>query len=474
MSLSSSISNALSGLNVTSRSAQLVSSNLANALNENYSRQEIEISGTRTGGVAVTGINRFVDAALLSDKRLAQSELGLASQQSSTAEAIVLAIGTPDDSSSIGAHLERLDAALQYLESDPSSEVRLLETTSSASALADRLKSAQGDIQTQRLDADRQIGLEIRTLNTNLQNIVALNEQIVAANVNGRDANALMDERQMLIDQVSEIVPVREMARDRGAVSLVSSNGMMLIDDSAVSFDFTKSNQILPHMTLENGMLGSLHLKGDTVDLSSNAGPLSGGRLQALFEVRDETAPNAQESLDAFALDLATRFHDLNGDMSTVANAPGLFTDNGSRVDSNDQIGLAGRLQLNANVDPEQGGELWRLRGGMDASTEPAAGYTSFISDMIASLADQSSAGGSLFDHSASMISIASQEASDAAQSTSFASSRFEQLNLMQLENGVDTDTELQKLLSIETNYAANAKVIQTIDQMLSTIMGIN
>ena len=73
-----------------------------------------------------------------------------------------------------------------------------------------------------------------------------------------------------------------------------------------------------------------------------------------------------------------------------------------------------------------------------------------------------------------SAASAAAQVASEVMQAKSFASARYEQLNIMQMQNGVDTDTELQKLLSIETNYAANAKVIQTIDEMLSTIMRIN
>lgn len=474
MSLSSSISNALSGLGVTSRSAQLVSSNLANALNENYSRQEIEISSASIGGAIVTSVNRFVDAALLSDKRNAQAELGMSSERADSASAIERAIGTPDDPSSIGAHLERFDAAIRYLESDPNSEVRLRETVSTSVALAARLNTAENNIQSERLSADRQIGVELKTLNTNLQKIDQLNEHIVAANVNDRDANAFLDERQKLIDEVSEIVPVREMQRDKGAISLVTANGMMLIDDSAISFDFTTTNIILPHMTSGNGLLGSIERDGQVIDLSSDSGPLSGGRLQGLFEVRDETAPKAQENLDAFALDLAERFHDLPGDLGAGTTAPGLFTDGGTRVDAANEVGLAGRLQLNANVDPDQGGALWRLQSGTSAASQSSAGYTSFISDMIASLEDQSTASGSIFGHSASLTSYVSQVSSDAEQSQSFASARYEQLNLMQLENGVDTDTELQKLLSIEMNYAANAKVIQTIDQMLSTIMGIN
>ena len=38
---------------------------------------------------------------------------------------------------------------------------------------------------------------------------------------------------------------------------------------------------------------------------------------------------------------------------------------------------------------------------------------------------------------------------------------------------GVDTDQELQKLLTIEQSYAANAKLIETIDQMIQSLLRI-
>ena len=41
------------------------------------------------------------------------------------------------------------------------------------------------------------------------------------------------------------------------------------------------------------------------------------------------------------------------------------------------------------------------------------------------------------------------------------------------LETGVDTDRELQDLLIIEQAYAANARVLETIDKMIQRLMEI-
>ena len=50
-----------------------------------------------------------------------------------------------------------------------------------------------------------------------------------------------------------------------------------------------------------------------------------------------------------------------------------------------------------------------------------------------------------------------------------FASWRFS----LELEDGVDTDAELQRLLLIEQAYAANARMIETVDDMMQALLRI-
>ena len=56
---------------------------------------------------------------------------------------------------------------------------------------------------------------------------------------------------------------------------------------------------------------------------------------------------------------------------------------------------------------------------------------------------------------------------------TAFTQARHLALTDLEAANGVDTDAEMQSLLVIEKTYAANAKVIQTVDEMISTLLGI-
>jgi len=55
----------------------------------------------------------------------------------------------------------------------------------------------------------------------------------------------------------------------------------------------------------------------------------------------------------------------------------------------------------------------------------------------------------------------------------SFSAARQESLKSIELEAGVDTDFEMQQLILIEQSYAANAKVIQTLDTLLDQLIGM-
>ena len=43
----------------------------------------------------------------------------------------------------------------------------------------------------------------------------------------------------------------------------------------------------------------------------------------------------------------------------------------------------------------------------------------------------------------------------------------------MELDRGVDTDAELQDLMQVEQAWAANARVIRTMDDLLQLLMEI-
>jgi flagellar hook-associated protein 1 FlgK len=71
------------------------------------------------------------------------------------------------------------------------------------------------------------------------------------------------------------------------------------------------------------------------------------------------------------------------------------------------------------------------------------------------------------------MMSIFASDRTNTEKHLSFASTQLNELTQQELAAGVDTDAELQKLILIEQAYAANARMIQTVDEMMQTLLRI-
>lgn len=206
-----------------------------------------------------------------------------------------------------------------------------------------------------------------------------------------------------------------------------------------------------------------------------------GGKLDALFRIRDTHAVDLQTSVDGFARDLLERFEDPNIDPTLGGSDPALFTDNGGKLDITDEIGLAGRISVSGLVDPEKGGDLWRLRDGIGAAAIGDAGDATLLrrlADALRSERIPSSGGFIAATRSASglssdLLSRAGAGRQNAESDLSYAAARQQSLRAVELQNGVDSDHEIQQLLVVEQAYSANARVVRAVDEMIEELLGL-
>lgn len=482
MTISGALNNAISGLRAAGRGTQLVSSNISNALTPGYGRRELALSASTIGdhgGVRIEGITRIVNEAIASDRRLAEAENGHAQITSDFFNRIERLLGTPDDPFSISAQLSGFENSLITAASRPDAPERLSSSVAAARALVSSLNDASKGIQDARTRADTSIGIQVDQLNLALQQVQKLNSQITSVQVNGGDSAALLDQRQQVVDQIGAMVPVRSVPRDNGQIALYTEGGAILIDGQAAEIGFQRVNLVTPYMSIGDATLSGLTINGISVRTGSDNGVLRGGTIGAQFAIRDEEAPAAQAQLDALARDLVERFQDPAVDPSLAIGDAGIFTDNGAAFDPLDEVGLSERLSINSAVDPSQGGEAWRLRDGINAFAPGNAGDATLLNALRDALTvnrvplsgDFGTGAFSAINLVSTLTSQFGAHRSAAEQSLTFASARFNELTQQQLADGVDTDTELQQLMLLEQAYAANARVIETVDEMMQTIM---
>ena len=104
-------------------------------------------------------------------------------------------------------------------------------------------------------------------------------------------------------------------------------------------------------------------------------------------DVMNELAPEYQRQIDAYARDLYDRVSSSDVDATLPVGGPGLFTDDQGAFLPANETGFASRLAVSAQVDPAAGGQLWRVRAGINAAGAGDVGESSLLNKMSAALA---------------------------------------------------------------------------------------
>ena len=482
MTISGTMTNAISGLSASSRATEVIASNVSNAQTPGYAVRTLDLASNPTGGgVIVTGVTRNVDLSLLNDQRAADANTAAATLTSDFFTQLETPLGAPGDTGSLNSDVTALQTSLIQAGAQPSSDAGLSSVLAAATALTQQINTISTQIQTARTAADGSISTEVSQVNTGLSKIVDMNSQIVAQTAAGRDASGLVDQRQQLIDQLSGVVPIRQVPQANGGVALYTTGGATLLDGKAATLGFTATPTITPDMTVDTGALSGLTLNGQPIASPGSSALIAGGTLAANFQIRDTLSVTAQGQIDGVAQDLIDRFSSTTTDPTLPSGAPGLFTDGGTAVAPGNEAGLAGRITVNPIADPSQGGTLAKLRDGLGATVAGAVGDGSILNAMGSALSafvapstgGLTSAATDFSGLAASFLSSVSTSRLSADTTASYTAAKSTSLKTLSLQGGVDTDQQLQQLLVVQRSYAANAKVIQTADDMLQSLLGI-
>ncbi|TPE53653.1 flagellar hook-associated protein FlgK [Amaricoccus solimangrovi] len=488
MSISSALNNAASGLRAASKLAGTISGNVSNALTAGYAARATELSSLSAGGlgsgVRVVATTRAENAYLTSERRLAQASAAASGARSDAEARLVAAMGEAGARGSLSASATALETALMSASASPQSTTLLTAAADAARTLAGSLAAAAAEAAETRTEADSGIARQVAALNETLHRVEDLNGRITSLSLQGVDTLSLQDQRATLIDRISTIVPVRTVNRENGAVAIHTQGGATLLDGVVWELGFTPTpNGVTAEMTLGNGALSGLSQKQGTAIVGlaagTGSGALDGGSLGALFEVRDTIVPGFTGELDLYAADLMSRFRDLAPAGALDAGGEGLFVD---ATGAGGTAGLAGRIALNAAVDPDRGGAVYRLRDGLAAASPGVEGNGSLLQALADAMAaarepagfvSQTAKAGSATmasEISAWFLGRSARTDDDLAFQTARADTLAEEeLNAV----GVDSDGQLQFLTVVEQAYAANARVLSVIDDLMRTLLEI-
>ncbi|WBV45538.1 flagellar hook-associated protein FlgK [Pseudoroseomonas cervicalis] len=480
MTISAALSNALSSLAAEQRQAAILSNNIANASTPGYVRRDLPrserlVAGTGSG-VDTAIAQRLGDMALAAAARSADASEAYALQLKQGLEAYNALIGQPSDQRSLSSRLGAFQTAMTTLSSAPDNAVAQSQALEAARDLVDSLHDADAAVAKARSEADLQVSRDVGAINSALDQLAETDRRMALASARGASTAEYEDRRDTLLAELGRKIPIRIFDNGPGHLLVMSDGGTTLLDSTVVHrLNFTHTPVVQAEQR-HPAALSAVTVDGQTLRIS-DTGSLAGG-----LRLRDTTLTNFVDMLDQVAVRLIESFQ--QADTTRTGNQAGLFTDAGAaNWDGSGGypsfVGMARKIAVNAAADPDQGGQLWRLRTGMYAASQGnAADNTHIIAALDAMNAVRPYNSTTGLPASMTLSQAASQSIGLMQGERAIWSDRAETRGRLAAEarqdlsnkTGVNVDEELQRLLLVQQTYSASVQIIQAATRMLDEL----
>lgn len=330
MVLISGLSTSLSGMKTAQGQLDLIGKNIANVDTPGYTRktasQYSNVLGGSNQGVFLGNITRTVNEGLLRSYLSSNSLTGNYAAQNEYLSKTESLLGSPQSNNSIAANVSSLQSAFNTFSTDVTSAAGRYTLLNNAQTITSRLNSITTEIQKLRGDADVAIKGACEEINSLLDSLHELNENIVKYSVLGYDGVAdLEDQRDQALRQLSDKMDITYFKRENGAIVIQSQDGVMLLDNNVHRLSHSAVAQASPTSSYAGGEINGIMVDGK--DITNN---IRGGELKGLIEIRDITLPSLQSQLDQLSGVLKDSINEAHNMGTAYPSSPSELT--GSRT----------------------------------------------------------------------------------------------------------------------------------------------
>jgi flagellar hook-associated protein 1 len=219
---------------------QTASNNVSNAGTKGYSRQRVDMVESRPEtlpygqvgtGVTVDSIRRIRDQFLDQQFLRAQESLSKTQAEHDTWSQIEAILGEPSTDTGLQADMDRFFTSLQDLASYPTDLTTRRTVLEQAQTLSGTFNRLDTDLDSLTRNLETEITGRVTEANDILKELADLNGQIQAVTITGNSPNALLDRRDLLLDNLSGLIGVNRFFRPDGtAVVTMSGGGGVVLD----------------------------------------------------------------------------------------------------------------------------------------------------------------------------------------------------------------------------------------------------
>lgn len=433
----------------------IVGNNISNAGIEGYTRQTTQLGsggsietpwGQIGMGVQVDGVMRSRDALIDKMYRDSSGSLGDWETKSFSMQNVE-AMFTESDNDGIGARMDSFFNSWQDLANAPESSQARLALREQAQGLVDTFHRISNLLTSERQSINTQVVNVADRINDISSRIASLNERLPGkVKLALKQENDALDERDRLLDELSDLVDIKVIGRDEGGIA-VYIGSINLIEG--------------PHankLSIEQESNGKLSIS-KLYDPGGNELKLNNGRLKGLLELRDVQLKKYEDRLNTLSRTLVKEVNSYHKAGYTLEGETDIDFFDAAFIDA-DSINLSEDVLENpdkiaaASIDADgDNGQALLISALKDAPLVDGDGMREFYNTLITEVGVDS------------RFAIDSEETYGVLQNQA----------ALQREgvSGVSLDEEMVDMIKYEQAYRAAARMVTTVDSMIETILSL-
>jgi flagellar hook-associated protein 1 FlgK len=304
----------VSALQAFQQAINVTSNNIANASTPGYDVESANLSeaipqsngaATVGAGVVVTGISRAYSQAAANQLNTSQSSLGQLNALQNYSTQIDNLFGTTIGG--LSTSLQSFYSAFSNVANNPTSTASRQALLGQAQAVATSFQNASSELNSLNTDVNSRITADVQQINSIASAISTLNQQIVVgtAQDGNQPPNELMDQRDQLVSNLSQLVGVSTTTDPDGALNVFVGNGQPLVLQGQTTQLTTVANQF---------NASQLEISTSTANGNVISGSITSGDLGGLLAARAQVINPALGQLGQIATAFSQTVNAQQGD----------------------------------------------------------------------------------------------------------------------------------------------------------------
>lgn len=516
------ISRANDALTAARYGLEVTGQNIANANTPGYTRQRADQvaqgtvvgvptihSGTVTnGGVLANGAVRLNDAVVdtrVRDEHATQAQVDTTAGRLSDIENI---FNEPSDTG-LANQLQDFWNAWGDVANDPGNDVPRQMLVSSADSTVTMLHSMDSALDSVATASKNSLDATVESVNSAATELADLNTKIAIGSATNTDVNALLDRRDVLLDQLSSAVGAKATINGNGTVDVTVGGQALVSTGPAQNGGSGKGGPPFTAGSLEVGWAGSTGgspVAWDpskpvtlTIHTAPTAADGSGSTDVTLVDSEHLDAGGDPDPINTLSGSTANAelttlnktVPDYRGKLNDVAKALAKSV-NDTQAAGFDLTGTKGDPMFDDSADPAAGGitaksiavasgfeadDGWKLVAAADTQSfsDPPTNSTpvgNVNGGNALAAADSGTASGSPDSAYSSLVGALGRASASATQQQSTQQVITSSVESLQTSaSGVSLDEEVSNMLTYQMAFQASSRVLTTLDSMLDTLI---